>query len=1343
MCFRAFLALTILAVVPAGPVAADGTRLLRADAQGVSFEHSTPAGAAAIAPQVVWIAVPPGATVQVTSTMLAEESIAGLRGGVGAFGLDAAIAPEAAGGAPERGIALDALAAQADPVDGARARLLGITGLRGLRVAAIEIRPAAYEATGDRLRIATRLAVDCAFVPLDGASPPAAVPVSSPVFAGIERAMLLNAGSADGFRPRTARAPPRRLAAGPLENAIEVRVAGRGVHEITGADLAAAGASLDGFDPRWFRLFTRPGLPLLAEDSLGGAYERVEVALRIDGGDDGRFDGDDRILFYGLGPSGWFDDFGVAGADTLDWLQNPYETHNVYVLTLDPRVGDPPAARWATRAVAPSRPGALPVESVRARMHFEEELLYMPDSNEPDRTWNPWAWRRFPSQAGLVEVALRVDGVVPDRAARFQARIWGRRSPTYDPNPLQLAVSLNRRLVATRSWTGGLPQVIDTTGAWLVEGDNRLGMTLAPPPGQGTTHDATLMECGLVFDRRLLAVGDTLEFTGPDTGGDRAYDVAPFSDVAGLTLLDVSDPLRPVELTGWAAADTIGGRAVRFHDDRPGARYFAAGAATRQRPLLARPYRLDVRTGAADYLVICADDSYSEALTLAEHRSTTAPPFPGATAEAVRVGDIFAAYSGGRMDPAAIRNFLYDAVHGGGWSPAPTFVCFLGDASYDHRNVLRLESDLGRTQVPTFQRNFWGQGAYSSDDWLLDLDVGVGSSAGHVPDFIAGRLPAADAAEAGVMVDKIRGYDLVQANDTWPQSPDWRNRLLWLVDDASQGTEPDVLGSEFTRQAEELDRAHLPSWLERFKVNLLEYPLVGREKPDARQATIDQLDRGALVWFFIGRGNPFLLADEHAFRLQDVAPLDNGRRLPFFIAQTASVGLFDEPWASPGYLGEAMVKHPGGGSVATWAATDVTYSYASYALSTALTDALFAPDRLDAGRTIGEAAFIAGSRSGGLQNDRLYQLLGDPGMRLATAPNDVRLAFFDDATGEALPDSLPRGRLVRVEAEVHRTRDSLAVAPADDFAGIAEIRVSDAPPVWSYPPDRYDLVATYVGNPRDAALAAARITGGRGTARFIVPLAATPGPGARVQAWIDNVSGNASGARTRTLGAARPDPADVTGPRIEVRGMEGIQPASGSYTVFLIDPSGIRTLADSSAHKVTVSIDGEPPVDVTARVQAIPDRFDACVYSGSFEDLADGEHVLRIEASDNLAASDDDRTHRSALEVPFRVAAVVGSVEPRALVLPNPFRSGPGTTLLFTGLHGGSNDVADIVIHDIRGRRLRTLHGRGGGAGIQVPWDGRDDDGHALPPGVYPWRAVLSLQGGTSREYRGRLVLLD
>lgn len=82
---------------------------------------------------------------------------------------------------------------------------------------------------------------------------------------------------------------------------------------------------------------------------------------------------------------------------------------------------------------------------------------------------------------------------------------------------------------------------------------------------------------------------------------------------------------------------------------------------------------------------------------------------------------------------------------------------------------------------------------------------------------------------------------------------------------------------------------------------------------------------------------------------------------------------------------------------------------------------------------------------------------------------------------------------------------------------------------------------------------------------------------------------------------------------------------------------------------------------------------------------------------------------------------------------PNPFSGRAGITFQL-----GSPGHVSLEIFDVRGARVRTLVDRRMDAGrYQLPWDGRDGDGAALPAGVY-WIQFLS--GGT-RE-RSRIVRL-
>lgn len=78
------------------------------------------------------------------------------------------------------------------------------------------------------------------------------------------------------------------------------------------------------------------------------------------------------------------------------------------------------------------------------------------------------------------------------------------------------------------------------------------------------------------------------------------------------------------------------------------------------------------------------------------------------------------------------------------------------------------------------------------------------------------------------------------------------------------------------------------------------------------------------------------------------------------------------------------------------------------------------------------------------------------------------------------------------------------------------------------------------------------------------------------------------------------------------------------------------------------------------------------------------------------------------------------AADPRAGALlafsPNP--AAPRTTLRFRAPAGGG--AVRLTIHDVAGRLVRALTNGGELRGDQqVEWDGRDDDGRSLPPGLY------------------------
>lgn len=102
---------------------------------------------------------------------------------------------------------------------------------------------------------------------------------------------------------------------------------------------------------------------------------------------------------------------------------------------------------------------------------------------------------------------------------------------------------------------------------------------------------------------------------------------------------------------------------------------------------------------------------------------------------------------------------------------------------------------------------------------------------------------------------------------------------------------------------------------------------------------------------------------------------------------------------------------------------------------------------------------------------------------------------------------------------------------------------------------------------------------------------------------------------------------------------------------------------------------------------------------------------------------------------PFSIGATVGvgDVVPPALSLVARAQPGPAPVLEWSAPPGSR---ATLVLYDARGRRVRRLYDGPGMALARATWDGRDDAGRPLPPGLYFARLASGEQSATARVIR-------
>jgi len=115
-----------------------------------------------------------------------------------------------------------------------------------------------------------------------------------------------------------------------------------------------------------------------------------------------------------------------------------------------------------------------------------------------------------------------------------------------------------------------------------------------------------------------------------------------------------------------------------------------------------------------------------------------------------------------------------------------------------------------------------------------------------------------------------------------------------------------------------------------------------------------------------------------------------------------------------------------------------------------------------------------------------------------------------------------------------------------------------------------------------------------------------------------------------------------------------------------------------------------------------------------------------VSAADNLAAGITAGEHRSSAFIEFEVTQEVGLQVTRAILFPNPIRSGgSGSGGQFVIDAPGDSVEVLLKVYTVAGRLIRILKSNGGLAQVQIPWDGLDAEGESLARGVYLFKAQV------------------
>src|SRR6185503_12420543 len=357
----------------------------------------------------------------------------------------------------------------------------------------------------------------------------------------------------------------------------------------------------------------------------------------------------------------------------------------------------------------------------------------------------------------------------------------------------------------------------------------------------------------------------------------------------------------------------------------------------------------------------------------------------GMAVEVVDIQDVYDEFNYGVLHPRALKDFLSYAYHS--WKPpAPRWVLLVGDASWDAKNEKHDDSQYPaaafspshgtifaeidavhygpgaelkhRNLVPTWSYLTY-DGHAAGDNWFVSVD-----GEDDLPDMAVGRFPVTEPAEVTAIVDKTIRYQ------ERPEFGPWRNRMLWITSEQPGFIQmSDQLADIFSKEGFAPEKVYPP--------------------PDAAAGAHDQqrlreaLDRGDLLVHFVGHGGRFIWRtgppdwQKHRdlFNLDDIDKLSVSDRLPVIVSMTCYSAPFDHPAADS--IGEKFLRVKDKGAVAVIAASwrNAPYRTMSEDVYRELTEG---------GQTLGEAIQKVKRKNTHREFLEQYNLLGDPGLVLAT-----------------------------------------------------------------------------------------------------------------------------------------------------------------------------------------------------------------------------------------------------------------------------------------------------------------------------------------------------------------------
>ncbi|MFH1198338.1 MAG: type IX secretion system sortase PorU [bacterium] len=1078
-----------------------------------------------------------------------------------------------------------------------------------------------------------------------------------------------------------------------------------GIYKIDRSKLSSFGIDAASVDPRTIKIFNNGGYVLSEDITDAVTSDLVENAIFISGEEDGRFDEGDYILFYGRGINFWEHN---PATQQVERQMHLYSNENYYFITSGGSVGK----RMSTQNSL-NESSFVEQTSTKSYVSFEENKF---NKEEGGRIYvgNEFS-ASDQTETYLTSLPHLISGEI-----KYQISFLN-----YSSSVLQLKVDesgtnlINTNLTGINGiYSSGRLHKLNAVYNGTIT-DNRSILRFEFTCGESNFGYLNYFE--IIYPRALMAADDILYVYANNVSNLAQYTFSNFnnSDIYVFDITNYSDvqKVSPLSLSGGQF------KFQAYEAQGSPSKYLGICSTKFLTPSNGTQIENSNLHGIApgtEYIIITHKNFGTEAQTLKTYR-TSESDFKFST-ELVYIDEIFNEFSGGLVDPTAIRNFLKFAFTN--WQTKPFYVLLFGDGTYDVLNAEGYNNNF----IPTYQsvESFNWVFAYPTDDYYARI-----SGSDKKVDVAISRLNINTVEDAQIAIDKIKYYENESDKGLW------RNLITLIADDGLTSTGND--GSLHTDQSEDLATFYIPDYIDKNKIYLSAYPTVntalGRRKPSVNEAVINAVNAGTLTLNYTGHGNPDIWAHEVIFdRNVNIAQFKN-KDYFFLTAATCDFGKYDDTNLQSGT--EEMLLLEDRGMIGGLSADRPVISNDNAALNNIFYENLFGNrDSQNLPVPIGKAYFnLKQIRTN--TNDEKFHLFCEPVLRL----NQPRVeASIDSLNGGGFNGDIQIRALsnVNIKGTVRNSDGGINTG----FNGEAIISVFDSERKVNLSDINYSMKVQggliFRGR--------ASVENGIFNVSFTVPKDISyENKNGKILAYILNDETDGLGFTNQILvgGSDSSVVNDNKGPEIEIYYDEISTQSSylvnPDFTLFvkLEDGTGLNTTGTGVGHKLEgiLNNDEENPIDFT---EYFIGDMDAGGKSGKIEykfvDMEPGDYNIKIKAWDVFNNGGIDENNFTVVNS--------GELTVRDVYnYPNPFSD----FTVFTFQHNLTSMIdIKIKVYTVAGRLIKEIEENNvNDKFVKIYWDGRDADGSVIANGTYLYKLnIKTIDGQYNQNVLGKLAVI-